>query len=93
MLVTGRKGTAYIGRYINLHTVLTDDGANFLTLAKKQIAVPPDWIYRGLTLAQMRHEALEAEKQPGKNKKSRHPKRVASASCLWLNKEECPLVN
>lgn len=69
MLVTGRKGTAYTGRYINLHTALTDDGANFLTLEKKQVAVPPDWIYRGLTLAQMRHEALEAEKQPGKNKR------------------------
>lgn len=69
MLVIGRKGNAYNGRYINLHTAHTDDGANFLTLAKTQIAVPPDWIYRGLTLAQMRHEALEAEKQPGKNKR------------------------
>lgn len=68
MLITGRKGRAYTGRYINLHSTVTDDGANYLTLSKNQITVPPDWIYRGLTLAQMRKEARESENKPAKNK-------------------------
>lgn len=69
MLLTGRKGSAYAGRYINLHSALTNERGDCLTLSKNLITVPPDWLYRGMTLAQMRKEAMDADSQHSKTKR------------------------
>lgn len=69
MLLAARRGAPYAARYINLHSAETDEQGNYLVLRKSRFIVPPDWIYRGMTLAQMRHEAQEAA--DGKEKGSR----------------------
>lgn len=70
MLIVGRKGLPYAGRYIYLNTAATNERCDYLTVQKKNITVPQDWLYRGMTLSKMRKEALDVLDQKEKSKRN-----------------------